>query len=234
MDENGRTLPVVAIDGPAASGKSTVATIVAERLGFPFISTGAMYRAVTLCLLETRFPYETSDQTAILEFLAKLDLDYHYSAEGVPALSINGIIPGDRLRSPDVTGAVSRVSAIPEVRSWLVERQRALAEGHFGIVMEGRDIGTVVFPDAKFKFFLTATPEVRARRRLAQSGEIPAGVDVERVARDIAERDRLDMTRSISPLKKADDALLIDSSSLTIDEVVETILETVKGRGEPQ
>jgi len=217
---------VIAIDGPAASGKSTVAGRIAESLSIPYINTGNMYRAVTWFILDQGLNPE-SDGLNIQEILSRLELDYRRNSDRQYQLFINGFPAGNEIRDPDVTRYVSPVSAIPEVRYWLVERQQAYSS--FGlIVMEGRDIGTVVFPGAKYKFFLTATPEVRARRRLAQDGETAAGSTVDSVAREIARRDKMDSNRVVAPLRKADDAIYIDSSDMTIEEVVDFIVSRMK------
>ena len=139
----------------------------------------------------------------------------------------NGEFPGAKIRAPEVASFVSPVAALPNVRAWLLDKQREFARlGR--IVMEGRDIGTVIFPDARYKFFLTATPEERAKRRIAQNGETPDGATVESVAKAIAERDMLDSSRETAPLKKADDAILIDTSGMSIEQVIEQILRHIQ------
>ena len=218
---------VVAIDGPAASGKSTVAALAAERLGVAYVNTGNMYRAVTLAALR-RFGDDSFQADSAVEILDDINLEYADTGNGVVALRLNGEDVGAAIRSPEVAARVSEVAAVPEVRQWLVKRQRAFADKGM-IVMEGRDIGTVVFPGAKYKFFLTASPEVRARRRLAQAGECRDGATVASVAKEIAERDKRDMERPVSPLKKADDAVLVDTSGMTVDGVVDFIVEKVTG-----
>ena len=219
---------VIAIDGPAASGKSTIAKTLARTLGIPYINTGNMYRAVTVQALGTGLnPDSELSDSQIETLLSGIELDYIPSANGSLELRMNGIFPGDAIRSPEVTTHVSKISAIPAVRDWLVKKQREFASSG-QIVMEGRDIGTVVFPQAKNKFFLTASPEVRAKRRLAQDGETFNGATVESVAREIAARDEMDMNRAVSPLRKADDATLIDSSNMTVDEVIAKIVSLLK------
>jgi cytidylate kinase len=212
---------VIAIDGPAASGKSTVASLLAVKLGIPYINTGNMYRAITMFALDSGIDLEKdcTDQTFSV-LLNSLKLRYVKVASGEFELELNGEFPGSRLRSPDVAAYVSPVATLKVVREWLKGIQRESASLGM-VVMEGRDIGTVIFPDAAFKFFLIATPEERARRRLAQAGETFDGATVESVARDIAERDRIDSTRAIAPLKPATDAEIVDSTSMTIEEVVE-------------
>lgn len=215
---------VVAIDGPAASGKSSAAQRVAIALGIPYINTGNMYRAVTFAALSARIlPPADSDTLEIL--LSQTTLEYRQTDSGYQ-LFLNGTRCGAEIRTPEVTSFVSAVAAVPEVRNWLMSRQRSIAES-LSVVMEGRDIGTVVFPNAKFKFFLTATPRVRAERRLAQEGETIPGATVDSVAAEIAARDQLDSTRAVAPLCKAPDAILIDSSQLTLDQTVSAILKHI-------
>ncbi len=216
----------IAIDGPAASGKSTVARRVATRLGGFYLSTGDLYRAVSWeALRQGLDPATQPEQVAAM--LAGLELDYHPDPDQHPRLLLHGRELGEaELRSPAVVACVSQVAKLPAVRDWLKERQRAAA--HLGLlVMEGRDIGTVIFPDAPFKFFVTASPQERARRRLAQGGDIPADATVATVAAQIAERDHLDSTREVAPLRPAADAIHIDTDNLSIEAVVERIVNTV-------
>lgn len=218
-------MKVIAIDGPAAAGKSTVAQMVSRKLNAPYINTGNMYRAATWYLMSRGIEPESLTDDIAAANLAEMNLEY-LSQGGGFAIFINGREVESELRSPEVAAEVSKVAAVPFVRHWLVEKQRALAADEM-LVMEGRDIGTVVFPDAEFKFFVTASPEVRARRRLAQDGEVPAGATVASVARQIAARDRMDSQRTVSPLRRAGDAELIDTSDMTIDEVVDVIVSSV-------
>ncbi len=221
---------VIAIDGPAASGKSTIAQKVADRLGGFYISTGNMYRAITLHAMRSKVDLSSNINPSHMDkALASLELSYDNAADGKLKLILNGKAADSAIRSPDVAKYVSKVAAMENVRAWLKGRQRELASLGL-IVMEGRDIGTIIFPDARHKFFLTASPEVRARRRLAQSGETVEGSTVASVAKEIAERDEMDSKRSIAPLKKADDAILIDSSDMNIEQVVESIVMKT-GRG---
>ncbi|QSH40742.1 (d)CMP kinase [Lentisphaerota bacterium ZTH] len=214
---------VIAIDGPAASGKSTVAELVAEKLSIPYINTGNMYRAVTLGALRAGIDLKTKcDEASFSRLFKNLQLDYKRNAAGCYEIELNGEFPGNAIRSPEVASFVSPVAALPIVRSWLSQKQRDFAALGM-IVMEGRDIGTVIFPESRFKFFLTATPEARARRRLAQDGENFDGATLESVAAAIAERDRIDSTRKVAPLKPAVDAEIVDTTEMTIDEVVDYI-----------
>jgi cytidylate kinase len=218
---------VIAIDGPAASGKSAVAGLIADRLGIPYINTGNMYRAVTFYAMQQGLNLAECSEEKIAPVLNQIKLDYVKTASGKYEIMLNGEFPGAKIRAPEVASFVSFVAALPNVRAWLVDKQREFA-GLGRIVMEGRDIGTVIFPEARHKFFLTATPEERARRRLAQDGEAPDGATVESVAKAIAERDLLDSTRKTAPLKKADDAILIDTSGMSIEQVIEHILRHIK------
>ncbi len=217
---------VVAIDGPAASGKSTVAKLLSERLNIAYVNTGSLYRAVALGAINAKIDLATVS----LEFLRTLKLEYAVTGLGTFELMVNGDFPGVKLRSPEVSSGASLVAAQAVVRDYLLEVQRAFA-GTKLIVMEGRDIGTVIFPDARFKFFVTAAPEERARRRLAQAGEVPDHATLEVVAREIAERDRLDSERAIAPLRPAPDAELIDTTGLSIEEVVVHIVNRIRARG---
>ncbi|HUQ39022.1 MAG TPA: (d)CMP kinase [Acidimicrobiales bacterium] len=193
---------LVAIDGPAGSGKSTVARAVAGRLGLDYLDTGAMYRSVAFAVL--RKGIDPSDADAVADLAAGLDITV---AERV---MVDGIDATTEIRSAEVTRSVSAVAANPRVRSTMVRRQREWAEAHGGGVIEGRDIGSVVFPDAELKVFLTADEAERARRRHEED--------------DIGRRDRLDSTRVASPLAVADGAVVIDTTGRTIDEVVEEVL----------
>lgn len=216
---------VIAIDGPAASGKSTVAQAIAARLDIPYINTGNLYRAVALAVSRCGIDWrEQNAETAITKLLKNTCLSYVRDAAGEYAIRLDGEFPGSALRTPEIAEAASALSALPCVREWLIDLQRDFARRGL-IVMEGRDIGTVIFPDADFKFFLTAAPEERARRRLAQSGEAAAGATVESVAREIAARDKRDSSRTIAPLKPAADAIVIDTTEVPIDDVVERIFK---------
>ena len=217
---------VIAIDGPAASGKSTVARLVAARLGGVYINTGDMYRTITWLAL-ARGIQPAAQPAAVTALLSALDLCYRLDAGGKPVLFLDGApVPQEKIRAPEIAAAVSQVAKIPAVRDWMLERQRDAR--HIGtLIMEGRDIGTVVFPDTPHKFFVTAAPEVRARRRLAQAGETVDGATVESVAAEIAERDRLDSTRAVAPLKPAADARLVNTDALTAEQVADLIAAAV-------
>jgi CMP/dCMP kinase len=212
---------VVAIDGPAGSGKSTVARRVAELAGLRYLDTGATYRALTLALLRRGVPPE--DPRAVADAAKSVDLTLELAPgdTGAARVLLDGVSVGPELRSPQVNAAVSAVAAVPAVRELLVARQRSLA-GLGGIVVEGRDIGTVVWPGADVKVFLTASDSERARRRGSDRGG--GGESAEALAR----RDRLDSGRAASPTRAADDALVIDSTDRTVDQVVEEILRLVE------
>lgn len=209
---------VVALDGPAGSGKSTVAAAVATRLGLEHLDTGAMYRAVTLAALRRGVPL--SDDAAVEAVARDAEIDVWPGR-----ITVDGVDGTDEIRARAVTDAVSAVAANAGVRRVLVERQRAWVAERGGGVLEGRDIGTVVFPDATLKAYVTASPRVRAERRVAQ-----VGGDVREVEASILERDRLDSTRHHSPLSEADDAVVLDTSHLTVDEVVEHVVALVEAR----
>ena len=205
---------VIAIDGPAGSGKSTVARKLAERLDLEYLDTGAMYRAVAFAAL--RRGIDPADEATVARMVADLELEV-----GPDLVRVDDVDASIEIRGPEVTRAVSIVAANSAVRKEMRDRQRAWAEARGGGVMEGRDIGTVVFPDADLKVYLTASPELRAARR---SKEV-ADLDYETVASDLARRDALDQGRDDSPRREAPDSIIIDTSDLEADEVLEMLLE---------
>jgi CMP/dCMP kinase len=211
-------LRVIAIDGPAGSGKSTVARRLAERLGLEYLDTGAMYRAVTFAALRRNLDPTDAEPVAALA----QNVDLSVTDAGV---TVDGVDATIEIRGPEVTRAVSAVAANAEVRTELVSRQREWARRRGGGVIEGRDIGSVVFPDAELKVYLDARPDVRAARRSKEVSDL----DYETVAADIARRDALDQGRAASPLTRAGDAVEVDTSDLTVDEIVELIVEQVGG-----
>jgi cytidylate kinase len=226
-----RARPVVAIDGPAGAGKSTVARRLAARLGFTLVDTGALYRAVALASRRADIAWD--DEPAVVEVARRivaaraLELLPHPD-KGVKVL-LDGEDVSDAIRAADMGMGASRVSAIGGVREALFQLQRQAGE-RGGVVLEGRDIGTVVFPDAEVKFFLTASPEVRAKRRFDELVMRGERVDYDETLADVHRRDQQDSTRPIAPLKQADDAVLIDSSGRPVDEVVEEMAGRIAAR----
>ena len=213
-------LRVIAIDGPAGSGKSTVARRLAERLGLQYLDTGAMYRAVTFAALRRNI--DPADAEPVAELARNVDLAV--TLEGVV---VDGVDATIEIRGPEVTRAVSTVAANADVRAEMVERQREWARRRGGGVIEGRDIGSVVFPDAALKVYLDARPEVRAARRSKEVSDL----DYETVAADIARRDALDQGRDASPLTRSGDAVEVDTSDLDVDEIVELLAGQVEADG---
>lgn len=214
----------VAIDGPAGAGKSTVAKRVAKELGFIYVDTGAMYRALAVFFLQKGLKPEDTKQIANACREAKVSIGYE---DGVQQVYLNGENVTDRLRKEEVGNMASVSSAIKEVRAQLLELQRELARTQ-DVVMDGRDIGTNILPHADVKVYLTASVMTRANRRYLELKEKGIPCDLDEIAHDIAERDARDMNREIAPLQQADDAVLVDSSDMTIDEVVETIRKLCK------
>ena len=219
---------VVAIDGAAGTGKSTVARALARELALPYLDTGAMYRALALRALELGIAPE--DRAAVAAMLPATNLELRLAADGNALILLDGQPLDHRIRSAEVAAATSRLAVHPEVRERLVEIQRSLARRHGGVI-EGRDIGTRVVPETPFKFFLRAEPEVRARRRLADL-RAAGRADLEEadVARDLAERDSRDVARAISPLVPAPDAVWIDTSALSAGEVVAELARRIRQR----
>ena len=208
----------IAIDGPAAAGKSTIAKRVAKKLQFLYIDTGAMYRAVTLYVLE--------HGDKIIENISEhIDITFGINDE----VYLNGTDVSKEIRSPEVTNSVSRVSAIGEVRAYLVGMQRKISRTD-SVVMDGRDIGTTVLPDAEVKIFMQASPEVRAKRRLLEETARGNTIDLQTLTDEIIRRDQIDSTREISPLVQADDAILLDTSYLSIEEAEDKIIQLVEDK----
>jgi cytidylate kinase len=215
---------VIAIDGPAGSGKSTLAGFLARRYGYINIETGAMYRALALKALEHRVALDSAEALGALARQSRIELEPR--AEGNRVL-LDGVDVTERIRHQDVTEAASKVSVHPPVREWMVRRQQELGAGG-GIVMEGRDIGTKVFPGAEVKIFLDAAPEVRGTRRFLQN---PATTAPEAaVLAELRARDERDRTRANSPLTPATDAVIIDSTNLTLEQVIERVVEVIEER----
>lgn len=211
----------VAIDGPAGAGKSTIAKLVAKEKGYVYVDTGAMYRGLAIHFLENGI--EAEETGKIVEACKDADVTIRYE-DGQQQVYLNGKNITAKLREEVVGNMASKSSAIPEVRAKLLELQRELARRE-DVIMDGRDIGTCVLPDADVKVFLTASVETRAKRRYDELVEKGVPCDLEEIARDIAERDERDSTREIAPLKQAEDAALVDSSHMTIEEVVAAIVK---------
>lgn len=214
---------IITIDGPSGSGKSTIAKLLADRLEYKYIDTGAMYRAMGWLAREKGVPFR--DCKELDHLLKNVRLNFE-EREGHTALIINDTDVTDQIRTPEIGMAASDISAIGSVRQWLSTRQRELGEMG-NAVLEGRDMGTVVFPGADKKFFLTALLEERGKRRTEQLREFGEEVDLETVTRDIALRDRNDSSRALAPLRKAEDAIEIDTTLMTIPEVVEVLFREV-------
>src|ERR1700682_5868414 len=218
---------MIAVDGPAGTGKSSVSRGLARALGARYLDTGAMYRIVTLSVL--RAGIDLTDPAAIGTVAAEVELAVGYDPDEDRSYLAGGAVSTE-IRGDEVNRAVSAVSAVPAVRARLVALQRELAQGAGSVVVEGRDIGTVVLPYADVKIFLTASAETRARRRNDQNVANGLGDDYERVLADVQRRDHLDSTRAVSPLRAADDALMVDTSDMTEPEVIAHLLELVEQR----
>lgn len=216
---------VVAIDGPSGVGKSTVATRCAERLALTMLDTGAMYRAIGLACLEASV--DVGDEAAVLAHCDTLEVDLRRNDDGKLEVHLNGRPVARRIRTREVSDATSRVAAYPGVRRRMVKLQRQVASRR-GIVVEGRDIGTVVFPETPHKFFLTARPEVRARRRMRDHEAAGRQVSFDDVLADIQERDARDSNRPDSPLHFDDTYVVIDTSDVSIDQVVDQVVQAVQ------
>lgn len=209
----------IAVDGPAGSGKSTVAKEIAKRLNITYLDTGAMYRAVTYAALKSNTSLEDALQLKALVDTMNLDITPE-------SIFLDGVDISEAIRTPEVTRNVSVISMDAYVRAQMVTMQRRIA-GDKSVIMDGRDIGTVVLPHATYKFFLIADPVERAKRRLVDLKAKGFETTVEALAKEIIERDQLDSNRAVSPLKKAEDAIEIDTTSLTIEEVIQKIISTV-------
>lgn len=212
---------IVAIDGPAGSGKGTITKKVGEKLGLINIDTGAMFRCVTLNMIQEKVTLEEEEK--IKEILKNIKIDLKENEE----VFLNGINVSQKIREEEVTKMVSPVSVLPMVREKMLILQREMAKGK-NVIMEGRDIGTVVFPKANVKIYLDASPEERARRRVKQNQEKGMESSYEEVLKNIMERDKRDLSREIAPLKQAEDAIYIDTSDMTVDEVVDKIIKIIQ------
>lgn len=219
---------IIAIDGPSGAGKSTLGRMIARSLNLLYIDTGAMYRAAALAVIESGV--STTDRAAVAEAVARADINLEGDPDSLQ-VRLNGRDVSEEIRTEEVSHSSSLISTIPEVRRTLVNRQRELGtRSGGGVVLDGRDIGTVVFPQADIKFFLTAAPEARAQRRYEEDRLKERDAIFEDTLADINTRDRRDSTRNDSPLRIADDAIVIDSTELSIDEVFERMLEAIRER----
>jgi len=223
-------IKVVAIDGPAGSGKSTVSKLVAEKLGFTYIDTGAMYRALTLKVMKKNISF--SEEEKIIEAARTMDLELLPSSTNLNSIRV--ILDGEdvsgEIRKMEITGNVKYVARIAKVRQSMVEFQRRMIKGLGGAVMEGRDIGTVVLPGAKYKFYLDASFDERVQRRFLELRARADSATRSDVADDLKQRDHTDKTRAVGPLKKAENAILVDTTNLSIKEVIDKIVGIVNGR----
>ena len=215
----------IAIDGPAGAGKSTIAKKVADRIGFVYLDTGAMYRAVTYKMMTENIAID--DEEKLAELLKNMDLSF---GDGGRKIHCNGVDISQEIRLPEISANVSAVSALPLVRDVMAQKQREIAE-KYDVVMDGRDIGTVILPDAQVKIFLTASLEERTRRRLEELTAKGIATDYEKLYKEIALRDEKDANRAIAPLKMADDAVFLDSTAYNIDDVVKNVLLIIENKG---
>ena len=217
---------IIAIDGPAGSGKSTIAKLLAKELGFTYIDTGAMYRAVALKI--KRLGIDPDNKEAVINVLKETDIRLKTNEE--IKVFLDGEDVSSEIRTEEIGKIASKIARYPEVRKILVEMQRKIGEEAKNAVIEGRDTGTVIFPDADIKIFMTAKPEVRAERRFKELKEKGLNVSYEEILKEIVERDKLDTTREDSPLKPAKDAIIIDTSDKTLKDVFKEILSIVRSR----
>lgn len=215
---------IITIDGPAASGKSTAARLLAEKIGASFLDTGAMYRAVTLAAMQA--DVDMSDEEKLLGILRNTEFEFAVKEREI-TVSTNGVDVTEQIRSPEVTANARYVASAARLREKLVQMQREFAAGEEKIITEGRDQGTVAFPNADVKFYLTADVAERARRRQAQLRAEDSDKSLEQIQKAIEERDKSDRSRAVGPLKPADDAIIVDTTDLSIEEVVEKLLDYI-------
>ncbi|MBU1043835.1 MAG: (d)CMP kinase [Candidatus Omnitrophica bacterium] len=220
---------IIAVDGPAGAGKSTIAKLLAEKLGFLYVDTGAMYRALTLKADNQNMDF--SDIPGLVKMAEKTKIVLEKNKKGKTIVFLDGFDVSDAIREPIITNAVYKLARLAEIRQIMVSWQRDYGKKH-SIVMEGRDIGTVVFPKAEIKFYLDATAEIRAKRRMIELKEKEIDILLEELIKQIEERDHKDKTRKCGPLKIDDDAIYIDSSALDIPQVVDTMLNYLKDYNE--
>ena len=216
----------VAIDGPAGAGKSTIARAAAAQLGFVYVDTGALYRTIGLAVC--RRGIDGTDVPGILATLPEIQVGLTYQ-DGAQHVLLDGEDVSDAIRTPQISTYASQVSSVPEVRAYLLDLQRDLARRQ-SVIMDGRDIGTVILPNAKVKIFLTASPEKRAARRCAELREKGQDVTVEGILADMERRDALDASRAVAPLKQAEDAVLVDTSDLTLKQSIDAVLTVIRDK----
>lgn len=217
----------IAVDGPSGAGKSTLARMLAHALGFLYVDTGAIYRTVGLYIL--RRGLDPEDASAVISVLDRITVDLGYGEDGLQHMYLGGEDVTSEIRRPEASRYASVISGIPEVRAFLLQMQRSLAARQ-NVIMDGRDIGTVVLPDADVKIFLTASPEARAGRRHVELVERGESCDFDSVLADLTERDRRDSSRAAAPLKKAEDAIVVDTTDLSLEQSLQVLLKTVKER----
>jgi len=217
---------IIAIDGPAGAGKSTVAKIIAKRIGYLYLDTGAMYRALTLKVLQDNLSLK--EEKEISELAAKIKIELISNPEGTLVVLLNARDVSLDIRKPEITKSVSDIAKIKDVRLVMLEKQRELGRSG-NVVLDGRDIGTVVFPNAEKKFYLDANLEERSRRRYKELKGLGQDVTLSAVDADLSNRDRIDSSREFAPLKKADDAIYIDTTFMSIEQVVDTLLSYING-----
>ena len=214
----------IAIDGPGGAGKTTLSKAIAKKLGIVYVDTGAMYRTVGLYVRDHGFAYE--DTAAVISLLPEITIEVKFE-DGVQNIYLNGVNPGDRIREPEISMYASGVSKIPEVRAFLLETQKEIARKN-SVIMDGRDIGTVILPDADLKLFMTASPETRAKRRYIELVQKGQDVTFEQVMEEMVARDAQDAGRDIAPAIPAEDAIMYDNSGLTFEESLESLLAFIR------
>ncbi|MGP1617781.1 (d)CMP kinase [Peptostreptococcus stomatis] len=215
---------VIAIDGPAGAGKSTISKLIAKNLGINYIDTGAMYRAITYKCLKSGI--DINDRQKVVDLCYRTEVDFVDNS-----IYLDGVRLGEEIRTLEVSSKVSDVAKIPQVREFLLEKQREIGK-RSDVILDGRDVGTHIFPDTKYKFFLNASAQERGRRRYQELVDKGQTVVLEDIIEDIKKRDYIDSTREVAPLVKADDAIEVDSTSMTIDQVVTYISDMVRRIGE--
>lgn len=220
------TVPVVTIDGPSGSGKGTISLTTAQKLGWHFLDSGAIYRLLALSILNHNLPLD--DEAILVDVAHRLDVQFTAESGGELEIYLENKPVTNKIRTEECGNAASKVAVVPAVREALLERQRGFRQAP-GLIADGRDMGTVVFPDATLKIFLTASAEERAKRRYNQLKQKGIDANLAHLRDEIAERDKRDAERAVSPLKTADDAIIIDSTHMSIDEVVEQVMSLCRG-----